>query len=65
MSACYAVRIYLSYTSVSSDVSVALLKKRWEALLGQGKRVIVVGDFNIAPFATDCCDAGPDFEDDR
>ncbi|CAN6481350.1 unnamed protein product [Victoria cruziana] len=41
------------------------LQKRWEALLGQGKRVIVVGDFNIAPFATDCCDAGPDFEDDR
>ncbi|XP_031495572.1 DNA-(apurinic or apyrimidinic site) endonuclease 2 isoform X2 [Nymphaea colorata] len=41
------------------------LQKRWEALLSEGKRVIVVGDFNIAPFAIDQCDAGPDFENDR
>ncbi|KAK6158712.1 hypothetical protein DH2020_006026 [Rehmannia glutinosa] len=39
-----------------------ILKKRWESLLGQGRRIIVVGDLNIAPSAIDCCDAGPDFE---
>ncbi|KAB1199458.1 DNA-(apurinic or apyrimidinic site) lyase 2 [Morella rubra] len=35
---------------------------RWESLLHQGRRIIVVGDLNIAPTAMDRCDAGPDFE---
>ncbi|KAK6148607.1 hypothetical protein DH2020_019519 [Rehmannia glutinosa] len=39
-----------------------VLQKRWESLLGQGRRIIVVGDLNIAPSAIDRCDAGPDFE---
>ncbi|KAK9991113.1 hypothetical protein SO802_026098 [Lithocarpus litseifolius] len=39
-----------------------ILQKRWESLLLQGRRVIVVGDLNIAPTALDRCDAGPDFE---
>ncbi|KAG6647150.1 hypothetical protein CIPAW_07G058900 [Carya illinoinensis] len=39
-----------------------ILQKRWESLLRQGRRIIVVGDLNIAPTAMDCCDAGPDFE---
>ncbi|CAA0811100.1 DNA-(apurinic or apyrimidinic site) lyase 2 [Striga hermonthica] len=39
-----------------------VLQKRWESLLGQGRRIIVVGDLNIAPSAIDRCDAGSDFE---
>ncbi|KAI3451441.1 hypothetical protein Pfo_008106 [Paulownia fortunei] len=39
-----------------------ILQKRWESLLGQGRRICVVGDLNIAPSAIDRCDAGPDFE---
>ncbi|XP_050292383.1 DNA-(apurinic or apyrimidinic site) endonuclease 2 isoform X4 [Quercus robur] len=39
-----------------------ILQKRWESLLLQGRRIIVVGDLNIAPTALDRCDAGPDFE---
>ncbi|KAJ4783781.1 DNA-(Apurinic or apyrimidinic site) lyase 2 [Rhynchospora pubera] len=39
-----------------------ILQKRWEFLLNLGKRVVVVGDFNIAPFAIDRCDADADFE---
>ncbi|RDX86562.1 DNA-(apurinic or apyrimidinic site) lyase 2, partial [Mucuna pruriens] len=39
-----------------------ILQKRWESLLHQGRRIFVVGDLNIAPFAIDRCDAGPDFE---
>ncbi|EPS60044.1 hypothetical protein M569_14760, partial [Genlisea aurea] len=39
-----------------------ILQKRWESLLDQGRRVIVVGDLNIAPSAIDRCDAAPDFE---
>ncbi|KAL0289995.1 UNVERIFIED_CONTAM: DNA-(apurinic or apyrimidinic site) lyase 2 [Sesamum angustifolium] len=39
-----------------------ILQKRWESLLGQGRRIFVVGDLNIAPSAIDRCDAGPDFE---
>ncbi|WOL05279.1 DNA-(apurinic or apyrimidinic site) lyase 2 isoform X3 [Canna indica] len=35
---------------------------RWDFLLSQGKRVFVVGDLNIAPYAVDRCDADPDFE---
>ncbi|KAK4793499.1 hypothetical protein SAY86_023934 [Trapa natans] len=35
---------------------------RWEHLLHQGRRILVVGDLNIAPAAIDRCDAGPDFE---
>ncbi|KAG9442606.1 hypothetical protein H6P81_018460 [Aristolochia fimbriata] len=40
-----------------------ILQKRWESLFSKGKRVIVVGDFNIAPAALDRSGAGPDFED--
>ncbi|XP_059438013.1 DNA-(apurinic or apyrimidinic site) endonuclease 2 isoform X2 [Corylus avellana] len=39
-----------------------ILQKRWEALLRKGKRIIVVGDLNIAPTVMDRCEAGPDFE---
>ncbi|KAL3525270.1 hypothetical protein ACH5RR_013642 [Cinchona calisaya] len=39
-----------------------ILQRRWECLLHQGRRIFVVGDLNIAPTATDRCDAGPDFE---
>jgi len=39
-----------------------VLERRWECLLRQGRRVFVVGDLNIAPFAMDRCEAGPDFE---
>ncbi|CAE6156592.1 unnamed protein product [Arabidopsis arenosa] len=39
-----------------------ILERRWECLLRQGRRVFVVGDLNIAPFAMDRCEAGPDFE---
>uniref|UniRef100_A0A2P2J875 Uncharacterized protein MANES_01G146000 n=1 Tax=Rhizophora mucronata TaxID=61149 RepID=A0A2P2J875_RHIMU len=39
-----------------------ILKKRWENLLHEGRRIFVVGDLNIAPTAMDRCDAGPDFE---
>ncbi|KAK7262954.1 hypothetical protein RJT34_30536 [Clitoria ternatea] len=42
-----------------------ILQKRWESLLHQGRRIFVVGDLNIAPFAIDRCDAGPDFENDE
>lgn len=42
-----------------------LLQKRWEYLCNKGNRVFVVGDFNIAPSTIDCCDATPDFEDNR
>ena len=39
-----------------------MLQKRWESLLSQGRRVIIVGDLNIAPAAIDRCDAEPGFE---
>ncbi|KAH0451084.1 hypothetical protein IEQ34_021776 [Dendrobium chrysotoxum] len=39
-----------------------LLQRRWESLLTHGRRVVVVGDLNIAPFAIDRCDAEPEFE---
>ncbi|XP_019054691.1 PREDICTED: DNA-(apurinic or apyrimidinic site) lyase 2 isoform X2 [Nelumbo nucifera] len=42
-----------------------ILQKRWESLLSQGKRVIIVGDLNIAPSAIDRCEAGPDFEENQ
>ncbi|XP_042023503.1 DNA-(apurinic or apyrimidinic site) endonuclease 2-like [Salvia splendens] len=42
-----------------------ILQKRWESLLHQGRRIFVVGDLNISPFAIDCCDAGPDFEKNK
>ncbi|ESW28131.1 hypothetical protein PHAVU_003G261600 [Phaseolus vulgaris] len=43
----------------------SVLQKRWEYLLHQGRRIFVVGDLNIAPFAIDRCDAGPDFENNE
>ncbi|QCD82066.1 AP endonuclease 2 [Vigna unguiculata] len=43
----------------------SVLQKRWESLLHQGRRIFVVGDLNIAPFAIDRCDAGPDFENNE
>ncbi|KAK3024459.1 hypothetical protein RJ639_042991 [Escallonia herrerae] len=39
-----------------------ILQRRWESLLCRGRRILVVGDLNIAPAAIDRCDAGPDFE---
>ncbi|XP_074304465.1 DNA-(apurinic or apyrimidinic site) endonuclease 2 [Silene latifolia] len=39
-----------------------IMQKRWELLQQEKRRIIVVGDLNIAPFAIDRCDAGPDFE---
>ncbi|XP_022741958.1 DNA-(apurinic or apyrimidinic site) lyase 2 isoform X2 [Durio zibethinus] len=42
-----------------------ILEKRWESLLGRGRRIFVVGDLNIAPCAIDRCDAGPDFENNE
>ncbi|XP_075085893.1 DNA-(apurinic or apyrimidinic site) endonuclease 2 [Nicotiana tabacum] len=39
-----------------------MLERRWECLLHQGRRIIIVGDLNIAPAAIDRCDAEPDFE---
>ncbi|KAK7360190.1 hypothetical protein VNO77_02172 [Canavalia gladiata] len=42
-----------------------ILQKRWESLLHQGRRIFVVGDLNIAPFAIDRCDAGPDFDNNE
>uniref|UniRef100_A0A7C9EMY0 Endonuclease/exonuclease/phosphatase domain-containing protein n=1 Tax=Opuntia streptacantha TaxID=393608 RepID=A0A7C9EMY0_OPUST len=39
-----------------------ILQKRWELLQQQKRRIIVVGDLNIAPSAIDRCEAGPDFE---
>ncbi|KAG0494138.1 hypothetical protein HPP92_005132 [Vanilla planifolia] len=39
-----------------------MLQKRWESLVNSGKRVIVVGDLNIAPASVDRCDAEPGFE---
>ncbi|CAN4116753.1 unnamed protein product [Withania somnifera] len=39
-----------------------MLERRWEFLLHQGRRIIIVGDLNIAPTAIDRCDAEPDFE---
>lgn len=39
-----------------------IMQKRWELLQQEKRRVIVVGDLNIAPFAIDRCEAGPDFE---
>ncbi|XP_047157639.1 DNA-(apurinic or apyrimidinic site) endonuclease 2 [Vigna umbellata] len=43
----------------------SVLQKRWESLLHQGRRICVVGDLNIAPFAIDRCDAGADFENNE
>ncbi|KAM0942373.1 putative DNA-(apurinic or apyrimidinic site) lyase [Dioscorea sansibarensis] len=42
-----------------------ILQKRWEFILSQGKRIIVVGDLNIAPAAIDRCDAEPGFEGNK
>ncbi|XP_019253135.1 PREDICTED: DNA-(apurinic or apyrimidinic site) lyase 2 isoform X2 [Nicotiana attenuata] len=39
-----------------------MLERRWECLLHQGRRIIIIGDLNIAPAAIDRCDAEPDFE---
>ncbi|XP_027346590.1 DNA-(apurinic or apyrimidinic site) lyase 2 isoform X2 [Abrus precatorius] len=42
-----------------------ILQKRLESLLHQGRKIFVVGDLNIAPFAIDRCDAGPDFDNNE
>ncbi|XP_019446881.1 PREDICTED: DNA-(apurinic or apyrimidinic site) lyase 2 [Lupinus angustifolius] len=42
-----------------------ILQRRWESLLRQGRRILVVGDLNIAPSAVDRCDAGPDFDNNE
>ncbi|CAK9187993.1 unnamed protein product [Ilex paraguariensis] len=42
-----------------------ILQRRWESLLHQGRRILVVGDLNIAPAAIDRCDAGPEFENNE
>ncbi|XP_047321737.1 DNA-(apurinic or apyrimidinic site) endonuclease 2 [Impatiens glandulifera] len=39
-----------------------ILQKRWEVLTQQGRRIIVVGDLNIAPTVMDSCHPKPDFE---
>ncbi|XP_052198019.1 DNA-(apurinic or apyrimidinic site) endonuclease 2 [Diospyros lotus] len=39
-----------------------ILQKRWEFLLNQGRRIVVVGDLNIAPAAIDSCNPRPDFD---
>ncbi|KAL9275728.1 DNA-(apurinic or apyrimidinic site) endonuclease 2-like protein [Drosera capensis] len=39
-----------------------VLQKRWDFFQNHGRRIIVVGDLNIAPSAIDRCDAAPDFE---
>lgn len=36
-----------------------VLKLRLAALRGAGRRVIMMGDFNISPAPIDSCDAGP------
>lgn len=41
------------------------IQKRWESLMKKGRRIIVVGDLNIAPSSVDRCDAGPDFENNE
>ncbi|RYR20844.1 hypothetical protein Ahy_B03g066092 isoform D [Arachis hypogaea] len=38
---------------------------KWESLLHMGRRIIVVGDLNIAPSAIDRCDAGPEFDNNE
>nr|XP_011462301.1 PREDICTED: DNA-(apurinic or apyrimidinic site) lyase 2 isoform X2 [Fragaria vesca subsp. vesca] len=38
---------------------------RWESLLRQGRRIIVVGDLNIAPTCLDRCEAEPEFENNQ
>ncbi|MED6119115.1 hypothetical protein PIB30_008924 [Stylosanthes scabra] len=42
-----------------------ILQKRWESLLHLGRRIVVVGDLNIAPSAIDQCDAGPEFDNNE
>lgn len=42
-----------------------IMQKRWESLMLKGRRIIVVGDLNIAPSSIDRCDAGPDFENNE
>ncbi|GAB4848465.1 hypothetical protein Ancab_003169 [Ancistrocladus abbreviatus] len=42
-----------------------VLQKRWELLQQKGRRIIVVGDLNIAPASIDHCEAGPDFENNE
>ncbi|GAA0169849.1 hypothetical protein LIER_24237 [Lithospermum erythrorhizon] len=42
-----------------------IMQRRWESLLRQRRRILVVGDLNIAPAAIDRCDAGPDFENNE
>ncbi|XP_021727564.1 DNA-(apurinic or apyrimidinic site) lyase 2-like isoform X1 [Chenopodium quinoa] len=39
-----------------------IMQKRWELLQQEKRRIIVVGDLNIAPSAVDRCEPGPDFE---
>ncbi|CAM8905176.1 unnamed protein product [Rhodiola kirilowii] len=39
-----------------------VLQKRWEVFSRHGRKIIVVGDLNIAPAAIDRCEADPDFE---
>jgi AP endonuclease-2 len=39
----------------------AALQRRWDGLLRGGRAVLVVGDFNIAPWPLDCPDPGPHF----
>ncbi|XP_021864844.2 DNA-(apurinic or apyrimidinic site) endonuclease 2 [Spinacia oleracea] len=39
-----------------------IMQKRWDLLQQEKRRIIVVGDLNIAPSSVDRCEAGPDFE---
>ncbi|KAL2907098.1 DNA-(apurinic or apyrimidinic site) lyase 2 [Bienertia sinuspersici] len=38
------------------------MQKRWELLQQEKRRIIIVGDLNVAPYAMDRCEAGIDFE---
>ncbi|KAK6924489.1 Endonuclease/exonuclease/phosphatase [Dillenia turbinata] len=42
-----------------------VLQKRWESFLRKGRRVVVVGDLNIAPAAIDHCEPGSEFEKNK
>ncbi|CAO2831303.1 unnamed protein product [Amaranthus hypochondriacus] len=39
-----------------------IMQRRWELLQQEKRRIVVVGDLNIAPSSIDRCEAGPDFE---
>ncbi|KAM5546769.1 DNA-(apurinic or apyrimidinic site) endonuclease 2 [Rosa sericea] len=64
-SICMDQELEVTMRKGSSLSSIFTRCYRWESLLRQGRRILVVGDLNIAPTCLDRCEAEPEFENNQ